>query len=330
MDYSRLKISLFLLLVILGFGTAGYTLIEGMSPFEAFYMTVITISTVGFSEIKPLSIIGRIITLIIIVSGISVLTYSLGQVVRIFVEGELRQILGRRKLEKQIAELKDHYIICGFGRIGGIIAKELAADNIPLIVIEQEPSRIEQIEALHYLYLNLDATADTTLLKAGLHTAKGLVTAVSTDADNVFIALSAKGLRPDIFILARASDTKNEDKLLRAGASQVVCPYQMGGRRMAQILLKPTVVDFIDKTMMDNELDLMMEEAIIGPASTLIGKTVVTSNLRQDFGVIIVAIKKVTNEMIYNPMPSEIFDAGDVVVVIGKKDGLRRMEDIMI
>jgi voltage-gated potassium channel len=157
-----------------------------------------------------------------------------------------------------------------------------------------------------------------------------LVTAVSTDADNVFIALSAKGLRPDIFILARASDTKNEDKLLRAGASQVVCPYQMGGRRMAQILLKPTVVDFIDKTMVDNELDLMMEEAIIGPASSLIGKTVVTSNLRQDFGVIIVAIKKVTNEMIYNPMPSEVLDSGDVVVVIGKKDGLRRMANIMI
>jgi voltage-gated potassium channel len=330
MDYSRLKISLFLLLVILGFGTTGYTFIEGMSPFEAFYMTVITISTVGFSEIKPLSIPGRVLTIIVIVSGISFLTYSLGQVARIFVEGELRQILGRRKLEKQIAELKDHYIICGFGRIGGIIAKELAVDNIPLVVIEQEPSRIEQIEALHYLYLNMDATADTTLLKAGLHNAKGLVTAVSTDADNVFIALSAKGLRPDIFILARASDTKNEGKLLRAGASRVVCPYQMGGRRMAQILRRPTVVDFIDKTMVDNELDLRMEEAVIGPSSSLIGKTVVTSNLRQDFGVIIVAIKKVTNEMIYNPLPSEIFDAGDVIVVIGKKDGLRRMEDVMI
>jgi voltage-gated potassium channel len=330
MDFSRLKISLLLLMVILGFGTIGYVSIERMSFFEAFYMTIITISTVGFSEIRPLSIAGRTFTIIIIVSGISVLTYSLGLVVQVFVEGELRQVLGRRKLEKQIAKLKNHYIICGFGRIGGIIAKELAADNIPLLVIEQEPSRIEQIEALHYLYLNMDATADTTLLKAGLHTAKGLVTAVSTDADNVFITLSAKGLRPDIFILARASDTKNENKLLRAGASRVVCPYDMGGRRMAQILCKPTVVDFIDTTMVDNELDLKMEEAVIGPSSSLIGKTVVTSNLRQDFGVIIVAIKKVTNEMIYNPMPSEILDAGDVIVVIGKKDGLRRMEDVMI
>jgi voltage-gated potassium channel len=329
MDYSRLKISLFLLLVIIGFGTVGYTSIEGWPIFDALYMTIITISSVGFSEIYPLSTAGRVLTISIIVSGISVLTYSLGQVARIFVEGELRQILGRRKLEKQITELTDHYIICGFGRIGGIIAKELSAENIPFVVIEQEPARIEQLEACHYLYLNMDATADTTLVKAGLHSAKGLVTAVSSDADNVFIALSAKGLRPDIFILARASDTKNEDKLLRAGASRVVCPYQIGGRRMAAILRKPTVVDFIDKTMVNSELDLNMEEAVIGPSSSLIGKTVVTSNLRQDFGIIIVAIKKTTNEMIYNPMPSEILDAGDVIVVIGKKDGLRRMANIM-
>jgi voltage-gated potassium channel len=310
-------------------GTVGYCLIEGMPAFDAFYMTMITISTVGFSEIKPLSPAGRLLTIFIIVSGISVLTYSLGQVARIFVEGEIRQILGRRKLEKKIAELKNHYIICGFGRIGSTIAKELAAENIPFIVIEQAPERIEQIDASHYFYLNMDATADTTLLRAGLHNAKGLVTAVSSDADNVFIALSAKGLRPDIFILARASDTKNEDKLLRAGASRVVCPYQMGGRRMAEILRRPTVVDFIDNTMVNSELDLKMEEAVIGPSSPFIGKTVVTSNIRQNFGVIIVAIKKVTNEMIYNPMPSEILDAGDVIVVIGKKDGLRRMAAVM-
>lgn len=329
MDYSKLKISIFLLLVIIVSGTTGYYLIEGMSPFDSFYMTMITISTVGFSEIKPLSTAGRALTILIIVSGISVLTYSLGQVARVFVEGEIRQILGRRKLEKQIAKLKNHYIICGFGRIGSTIAKELAAENIPFIIIEQDPEHIEQIDASHYFYLNMDATADTTLVRAGLHNAKGLVTAVSSDADNVFIALSAKGLRPDIFILARASDTKNEAKLLRAGASRVVCPYQMGGRRMAEILRKPTVVDFIDNTMMNSELDLKMEEAVIGPTSSLIGKTVVTSNIRQDFGVIIVAIKKVTNEMIYNPMPAEILDAGDVIVVIGKKDGLRRLSAVM-
>jgi voltage-gated potassium channel len=329
MEYSRLKVSAILLLAVIGSGTAGYTWIEGWAPFDALYMTIITISTVGFSEVHPLSTAGRVLTLVIIISGIGILTYSLGLVARIFVEGELQQFFGRRKLEKKISQLKDHYIICGFGRIGGTIAKELSAENIPLVVIEQDPLHIEQIEAGHYLYLSMDATAETTLLKAGLLNAKGLVTAVSSDADNVFIALTAKGLRPDIFILARASDTKNEDKLLRAGASRVVCPYQMGGRRMAEILQRPTVVDFIDNTMMNNALDLKMEEAVIGPTSSLIGKTIVASKVRQDFGVIIVAIKKTNNRMIYNPLPKEVFEAGDVIVVIGKKDSLRRMADIL-
>jgi len=329
MEYSRLKISVLLLLLVIGSGTVGYIWIEGWSVFDALYMTIITISTVGFAEVHPLSLAGRVLTLFVIISGIGILTYSLGLVARIFVEGELQRLFGRRKLEKKISQLKDHYIICGFGRIGSTIANELSAENIPLVVIEQAPLHVEQIEACHYLYLNLDATSDATLLKAGLLRAKGLVTAVSSDADNVFIALTAKGLRPDIFILARASETKNEDKLLRAGASRVVCPYQMGGRRMAEILQRPTVVDFIDNTMMNSALDLKMEEAVIGSSSSLIGKTILTSNVRQDFGVIIVAIKKTTNEMIYNPLPSEIFEAGDVIVIIGKKDSLHRMEDIL-
>ena len=325
MDYIKLKLSLFFLLLTIAFGTTGYVVVEGMTPYEAFYMTLITISSVGFSEIKPLSDLGRGITIVIIILGISLLTYTLGQVARIFVEGELRRVLGRRKLEKQIAALKDHYIICGYGRIGQIIVKELRATNIPVVVIEQNQASIEELEAEQILYLNMDATSDDSLIAAGLERARGLVTAVSSDADNVFIALSAKGMRRDIFILARASDEKNESKLLRAGASRVVCPYQMGGRRMAEILHKPTVVDFLDQTMMHSELGLQMEEAIIAEASPITGKTVVSSNLRQNFGVIIVAIKRKSGEMVFNPGPGEIFNAGDVIVVIGKKAELRRM-----
>ncbi len=325
MDYSKLKLSILLLFATIAFGTSGYVFIEGMTPFEAFYMTVITISTVGFSEIKPLSDIGRGITIVVIGMGISLLTYTLGQVARIIVEGELRTILGRRKLEKQIAELKDHYIICGYGRIGTIIVKELRNARIPLVVIDQDPASIVALEEQGILCLNMDATSDEALQSAGLATARGLVTAVSSDADNVFIALSAKGMRPDIFILARASDEKNESKLLRAGASRVVCPYQMGGRRMAEILHKPTVVDFLDQTMMHNELGLQMEEAVVSEGSSITGKTLMSSNLRQDFGVIIVAIKRITGEMVFNPGPGEIFNAGDVIVAIGKKAELRRM-----
>lgn len=329
MDYSKLKLSLFFLFATIAFGTVGYVVFEGMPPFEAFYMTLITISTVGFSEIKPLSHIGRVITIIIIILGISLLTYTLGQVARIFIEGELRKVLGRRKLEKQIAALKNHYIICGYGRIGSIIVKELMAANIPLVVIDQNPESIAELEAGKILYLNMDATSDAALIAAGLHRANGLVTAVSSDADNVFIALSAKGLRPDIFILARASDVKNESKLLRAGASRVVCPYQMGGRRMAEILHKPTVVDFLDQTMVHNELGLQMEEAVIPEHSPLTGKTVISSNLRQEFGVIIVAIKRKSGNMVFNPGPNETFNAGDVIVVLGKKAEVRRMSAII-
>ncbi|MDK9708134.1 MAG: NAD-binding protein [Desulforhopalus sp.] len=329
MDFFRLKLSLFLLLATIAFGTSGYVLVEGMHLFDAFYMTIITISSVGFMEVQPLSNSGRGITIVIIILGISLLTYTLGQVARIFVEGELRRVLGRRKLEKQIAKLQDHYIICGYGRIGQVIVKELKTARIPLVVIEQDPASIEILEDEGVLYLNMDATSDEALNAAGLARARGLVTAVSSDADNVFIALSAKGLRPDIFILARASDVQNENKLLRAGASRVVCPYQMGGRRMAEILHKPTVVDFLDQTMMHTELGLQMEEAIIGKGSPIIGKTLVSSNLRQDFGVIIVAIKRVTGEMIFNPGPGEIFNANDVIVAIGKKAELRRMSQVV-
>lgn len=325
MEYFKLKLSLFFLFITIAFGTGGYVIFEGMTPFDAFYMVLITISTVGFGEIKPLSDIGRTITIVIIISGISLLTYTLGQVAKVFVEGELRRILGRRKLEKQIAGLTDHYIICGYGRIGQIIVKELRAARMPLVVIEQDQAGIAQLEADGVLYLVMDATSDDALQAAGLARAKGLVTAVSSDADNVFIALSAKGLRPDIFILARASDVKNERKLLRAGASRVVCPYEMGGRRMAEILNKPTVVDFLDQTMMRSELGLQMEEAVISEGSSLTGKTVMSSNLRQEFGVIIVAIKRQDGEMVFNPGAGEPFNAGDVIVVIGKRAELQRM-----
>ncbi|MBU0987829.1 MAG: potassium channel protein [Proteobacteria bacterium] len=329
MDYSRLRISLALLLVIIFSGTLGYYVFEDMSVFDAFYMTLITISTVGFSEIKPLSMIGRILTVVIIISGISVLTYTLGQVAKIFVEGELQRILGRRKLEKQISKLSNHYIICGFGRIGSIISHELADEKIPFVVIEQDSEKIEQLEKEQYLYLNMDATADESLIKAGIQKARGIVTSVESDADNVFITLTARGLKPGIFVLARASDVKNEGKLLKAGASRVVCPYLFGGRRMAQILKKPTVVDFIDIAMMNSQLGLRMEEAVIGPTSNLIGKTLIESHIRQDFSVIIVAIKKPSNQMIFNPVPTEKLEAGDTIVVIGKKEDMERMSAVL-
>lgn len=329
MELTKLKISLFLLLIIIGFGTFGYTSVEHMAPFDAFYMTLITISTVGFGEITPLSQAGRAITVIIIIAGISLLTYTLGQIAKIFIEGELREILGRRKLGKQISGLAGHFIVCGFGRIGEVLCKELADERIRFVVIEKQPEKVELLEKMGYLYIAGDATADDVLLQAGLLTAKGLATAVTSDADNVFITLTAKGLKPDVFVLSRAADLKNEKKLLRAGASRVICPYNMGGARMAQILKKPTVVDFLDKAMMSGELGLKLEEAVVQPSSLLVGKTLFTSNLRRDFGVIIVAIKKASCEMVFNPGPEATIDAEDVIVAIGKQEDIVRMRRVL-
>lgn len=330
MEHSRLYIPVLLLGCIIAFGTFGYMAIEHIPMFDSFYMTLITISSVGFSEIVPLSQAGRVLTVVIIISGISLLTYTLGQVARVFIEGEIQKLFGRRKLEKQISLLKNHFIICGYGRIGQVICRELADEKFPFIVIEQKDAKIQQMDKIGFLYLNKDATTEEALLQAGLENARGLVTAVSTDADNVFITLTAKSLKPDIFILSRAADLKNEKKLLRAGASRVVCPYYMGGSRMAQILKKPTVVDFLETAMMSGELGLKMEEAVIQSSSYLVGKTLVESRLRMDFGVIIVAIKKASNEMVFNPGTAAILEAGDVIVVIGKQEEMNKMRDILV
>jgi voltage-gated potassium channel len=326
---KRLRYSFFMLIGIVTFGTCGYYFVEKMPLFEAFYMTMITISTVGYAEILPLSPAGRGLTIIIIILGITVGAYTIGLLVKAFIEGELIKMFGRIKVQKQIAELKDHFIVCGFGRIGRIISNELAADDIDFVVIEQDPAIIEKIESKNYLFLEMDATSEEALLKAGIMKANGIVTALRSDANNVFITLTAKGLRPDIYILARASHENNEDKLSRAGASRVVSPHLIGGRRMAQVLKRPTVVDFIDIATMGSSLGLMMEEATVGNGSGLAGKNLVDSNLRKNFGVIIVAIKKMAGNMIFNPMPSETLEAGDVIVVIGKKEDLKRMNAVM-
>lgn len=329
MESKKLLKAFALLLGILGLGTLGYYYFEDMPLFDAFYMTIITISTVGFSEIVPLTHVGRMITVIIIILGISVGTYTIGIIVKWFVEGELQHVFWRLRVKKQITELKDHYIICGFGRIGRTICGELETDGVEFVVIEQDVCEIEEADREKYLFLEMDATTEEALQTAGIMKARGLVTAVNSDANNVFITLTAKGLRPDIFVLARASEERNEEKLVKAGATRVISPYLIGARRMAQVLCRPTVVDFIDIALMGNHLGLIMEEAKLSHNSIFVGKSLITSNLRHDFGVIIVAIKKISGEMTFNPMPSETFEEGDVIVVIGKKDDLKRMNKVL-
>lgn len=326
---KRLRISFALLLATILFGVSGYYFLEGMPLFDAFYMTIITISTVGFNEVKPLSSLGRIITILIISTGITIGAYTIGTLLRMLIEGELKKTFGRRKVEKQILRLKDHVIICGYGRIGSLICQELQAHKKDFVIIENDPEILEELEKSRILFLPLDATDDDSLVKAGIMNARAIVTALRSDADNVFVTLTAKGLKPNIFILARASDEKNEGKLKRAGASRVVSPYLIGGKRMAHVLIRPTVVDFIDIAVMEANLGLHMEECMIKPGSGLVGKNLIDSNLRKDFGIIIVLIKKYNGEMKFNPMPVEILEAHDVLVVLGKEDDLQRMSGVI-
>ncbi|MCU0847603.1 MAG: potassium channel protein [Spirochaetes bacterium] len=325
----NLKISFILLTSTITFGVLGYHFIEDMTYFESLYMTLITISTVGFQEVKPLGTYGRILTMIIIITGIAILSYTIGNFIKLFVEGEIGRALGRIKQGKRISMLKNHFIICGYGRIGSLICKELAAHGKDFLVLENSPPLIEKLEKDRMLFLPVDATSDDALLGAGIMDACGLVTAVGSDADNVFITLTARGLRSDMFILARASDEKNESKLRMAGATRVVSPYLIGGKRMAQILIRPTVVDFIDVAVMEGNIGLQMEEIKVKDGSNLVGKNLVESNLRKDYGVIIVLIKKSSGEMIFNPQPAEVLSARDVLVLLGKKDDMKRLSEII-
>ncbi|MDY6934971.1 MAG: potassium channel protein [Spirochaetota bacterium] len=329
MNLRKLIIILSFFLATIVFGTFSYHIVEEIPLFNSLYMTIITISTVGFSEVKPLSIYGRIITIVIISTGITIGAYAIGSLFGMLIEGELAKTFGRRKLEKDIRKIRDHYIVCGFGRIGHLICKELHQHSIKFVVIENNPSAIDQLEVEKYLYISMDATTEEALLKAEIMKAKGIVPAVMSDADNVFITLTAKSLRPDIFILSRASDEKSEMKLKWAGATKVVTPHLIGGKRMAQALIRPTVVDFIDIAMMNNHLGLIMEEVVVNEGSRLIGKNLIENNLRKDYGVIIVAIKKYNGDMIYNPLPDEILEVGDIFVAIGKKEDLIRMNEIL-
>jgi len=324
---KNLKISFILLFATITFGVIGYYIIEGMSLFDSLYQTVITISTVGFQELKPFSKPGKILTMMIISFGITIAAYTIGNFVRVFIEGELQKTFGRKKVEKTIARMKDHYIICGYGRIGSLVCAELKERGIPFVVIENNPANVERMESDRVMYLALDATSEGALMSAGIMSARGIVTAVGSDADNVFITLTAKGLRPEIFVLARASDEHNESKLKRAGATRVVSPYLIGGKRMAQVLIRPTVVDFIDIAVMESNLGLQMEECRIRPESPLVGKNLVESNLRKDYGIIIVLIKKHDGALIFNPQPTEILSANDILVVLGRSEDLKKMGD---
>jgi voltage-gated potassium channel len=316
---------LFFILVFLG-GTIGYMLIEEWSFTDALYMTVITLSTVGYSEVQKVSPGGRIFTMVLITMGVGFVFYLGGSVIQFMMEGRIREILGRRKLEKEIRTQKGHYIVCGYGRVGAGICDLLGSKPIGVVVVERDPETTARLNDRGVLHVAGDATDEENLINAGVEKARGLVAALKTDSDNVYVTLTARQLNPELFIMARAGEEKSENKLLAAGANKVVCPYSLGAHRMAQTILRPTVTDFLELTVMDKNRNIQVEEVPVHPSSKLINVVLQDSGIRQDFDLIIVAVRKAGGDMIFNPSSQTKLQGGDTVVAIGEKRNLERLE----
>ncbi|MCD6305679.1 MAG: potassium channel protein [Deltaproteobacteria bacterium] len=318
-----------LLVLILLAGTAGYVILEGWPVLDALYMTIITITTVGFGEVNVVSSGGRIFTICIIFMGMGTIAYSLGMVAQLMVETQVKTVLGRRKLGRKLRSIKNHYIVCGFGRIGKIIARGLKAHGVPVVVIDQSLDSKEILEEENIPHIIGDATSDDNLIEAGIERAKGLVTVVLSDADNLFITMTARGLNPKLFIVSRADDDATEKKLMRAGASKVVLPYLIGGMRMVHTILRPAVMDFIDFTMHKSNIELKLEELLVGERSRLSGVSLINSGIRKEMNVIIVAIRKQGGEMVFNPSSETVIEAGDTLIALGPVKDLDRLSDIL-
>ena len=321
----RLYASFSLLILIILIGTVGYAVIQKWGLLDSLFMTVITLTTVGYGEIHPLTDMGRIFTIFLIISGMITVGTIIAEFTRFLVEGEIRNYMERKLTKRTIKKLKDHYIICGYGRIGSVIADELHEHNVPFVVVDSSPEKIDEITKKGYPAVNGNSVDDEALLAAGIMRAKGLIAAVGSPADNVYITISAKALAPDIFVMGRAHDKTAEKRLLSAGADEVVCPYSIGGRRMANLILRPAVVEFLDLTVGKRDLELAIEEMKVGSGSSLIGKTIVDSEIRAKFGIIIVAILRPNEKMVFNPPPQSVINENDTLIALGQIQNLKAL-----
>ncbi|MFV9646731.1 MAG: potassium channel family protein [Desulfobacterales bacterium] len=321
--------ALILLGLVLLIGTAGYAVIEGWKILDAIYMTVITITTVGYGEVRAVSPTGRVFTIALICMGMGIIAYTLGMVAQVMVELQVRSIFGRKKLGLKIKSIKNHYVLCGYGRIGRIISQELKASRIPLLVIDSNPDSKQGLEQQDIPYIIDDATSEDVLIEAGIERAKGLISVVLSDADNLFITMTARGLNPGLFILARAEEEKSHKKLLRAGANRVVLPYLIGGQKMAHTITKPAVADFLELTVHDKSIELEMGEVLVKDRSRLKGVTLADSGIRQEMNVIIVAIRKENGEMAFNPSSETRIETGDTLIALGPDNDLKKLSAIL-
>jgi voltage-gated potassium channel len=310
-------VGLVLLTVVMG--TAGFVVIEGWPVGEAAYMTIISITTTGFGEVRPLSPAGRGLTVFIIVSGITSIAYAGGRVLQLAVE---LYLIRRGRMDRHIDRLHDHVILCGFGRMGRHVASDLTEAHIPFVVLDADPEIISELEDLGYLHIIGDASSDDVLKAAGVERARGLIAVVSSDAENVYTTLTAKSLNPEITIVARAVSDESEPKLRIAGADRVIKPYELVGRRIAQLVIRPAMVEFVDTIARSRTGEIMMEEITVSDDSTLVGKSLRDTSIRSELNVIIVAVRRGQQDLIYNPGPGTVLTGGDRLVAIGAREKL--------
>jgi voltage-gated potassium channel len=320
-------IGIALALVIIS-GTAGFHFIEGWSWFDGFYMVVTTLTTIGYQETHPLSQAGRVFNICLIATGVSLVFLSIGALTQALLEFELRSFFGRRKMERDIDRLTDHYIICGAGRVGRSAGRELARRPVPFVIVENSDAKAARYSQ-DWLMLVGDATKEQTLREAHIERARGLVAATTTDATNLYIILTARGLNPKLKIIARASEEDAEKHLLKAGADFIVSPYSFAGQRIAQTFLRPHVVSFLDTATTHLGMDLEIGEISVGAGSGFAGKTIETSRIRQERGVIVLAIKR-GQGMRFNPAPDDRIEAGDFLIAMGEPSQLRQVEQMAV
>jgi voltage-gated potassium channel len=312
------------LLVVTLIGMAGFHYIEGWTWFDGFYMVITTFSTIGYQEVHPLSHAGRVFNIALIFAGVSLVFLGIGSLTQALLEFSLRSFFGRRKMERDIERLNDHYVICGAGRVGRSAARELARKPAPFVIIEQNEAKAARFADDWLMHVG-DATQESTLHQVHIERARGLVAATTTDATNLYIVLTARNLNPKLKIIARASEEDAEKHLVKAGADAVVSPYSFAGQRIAQSFLRPHVVSFLDTATTHLGMDLEIGEVQVRANSEFAGKTVGSSRIRQERGVIILAIKR-EKGMHFNPAPDDVIEPGDCLIAMGQPSQLRRLE----
>ena len=309
-------------------GTLGYAGIEGWSLWDSAFMTIITVSTVGYGYVHPLSRAGEAWTALVLLTGVATLYYTAFVLMALVVDGGLYRGFEQRRFARMLDELTNHFIICGYGRIGSTIAEEFRRQGVPCIVIERDPDKVHEIIAGGGMAVEADASREDVLKRVGIERARGLIAAVSTDAENVYAVLTARVLRPDLFIIARVESEDAESKLRRAGADRVISPYTLGAIQMAHTALRPAVVDFMRLATSSEHLDLSAEQIELAPGGVLVGRSIREAELRQRFGVIIVAIRRAEGHMEFNPSPEARLQAGDQLVLLGSTEKLRELDAV--